>query len=507
MMTVRFAGTFLLFAIGSLFAWLPAQQRPNPPSPNPNLPYLSQIGWTRLVARMKKEKKELPTGRGVRVAHVEPSVSPDPKKALLRPDLAQVFEKPNPNLTLTCELQPDGPASGHSTGVAQYFYGQYSVSPGIAAVEVIEPGQQFIPQWLGLPNGAMRKSDQLPKISNHSYVEGKSKPAIVRRLDEFIAVNDHLAVVAVGVNDVTAPVAPLFGSSYNALVIGLTNGKAARGAIKAEDDGAGRIKPDLVVPSSVTSLATPIAASAAAVLVEAAAGDPIAAKPVVLKACLMAAAEKQFVSEFLPSVWSNTEDKPLHPHVGAGQLDIDIAHLVLSAGRVKPAGMVDGGLNGWAYESIADKDTSIIHSIDVPDEQETTSISVVLTWNRRIVDGQPVVPDLDLDFGRLDANHEFDRHLAKSVSKVDNVEIIYRTTLLPPGRYGFKVTNESGEPTDYAIAWHITTKPHKNLRRDPPQKTRPAGSNSSLEKIVILTALISAAVMVIVVFRRRLGLV
>jgi hypothetical protein len=308
------------------------------------------------------------------------------------------------------------------------------------------------------------------------------------------------------VNDVSASVAPLFGSSYNALVIGLTNGKAARGAVKAEDDGAGRIKPDLVVPSSVTSLATPIAASAAAVLVETAAGDQIATKPVVLKACLMAAAEKQFVSEFLPSPWSNTEEAPLHPHVGAGQLDIDIAHFILTAGRVKRADKTDGGLNGWAYDSIAEKGTSAMHIIDVPDEQETTSVSVVLTWNRRIVDGQPVVPDLNLDFGRLEAENEFDRQLAKSASKVDNIEIIYNTDQLPPGRYGFKVTNVSGEATDYGLAWHITTKPHMNLRRDPPRTTKPPVGNSSIQNTAALISLIVVALALMVVFRRRLGI-
>ena len=72
---------------------------------------------------------------------------------------------------------------------------------------------------------------------------------------------------------------------------------------KEDTDGPGRTKPDLVVPAAQTSSATPIAAGAVALLVEAAGNNEEAAKPTVLKAILLAGANKKFQAVDFAGGW------------------------------------------------------------------------------------------------------------------------------------------------------------------------------------------------------------
>ena len=68
---------------------------------------------------------------------------------------------------------------------------------------------------------------------------------------------------------------PLLGSSFNAIAVGLSNGNAAHGSYPLATTpttpyaSGSRTRPDLVAPASATSYATPMVASAAALLVEA----------------------------------------------------------------------------------------------------------------------------------------------------------------------------------------------------------------------------------------------
>jgi hypothetical protein len=489
----------LVVVAGLALAGLPAQ----PPAELPPAPkYLADVGWTKLAARLKKEGKPLPTGAGVRVAQVEPSGSGDPKAPVYRPNLDLVFSVPRPGLTVTAALQPQGKGTDHSTNVARHYYGPQSMATGVTAVEVLEPSLEFVPQWLGLPKGSIRKSDDLPKISSHSYVLETPNPAIVRRFDEFIAANGHVAVVAVGRNEPTAPVASVFAGGYNGIVVGLSSGKAARGTVVEGDDGPGRTKPDIVVPIHETSLATPIVAAAAAMLVELAGRDPVAARPEVIKAVLLAGADRTITGEFMPDGFKNTDDAPLHPIVGAGQLDVDGAHRVMSAGRTTLESKADGGIAGWAFESTKDDGQVNLHTFDVPDNFEATSVAAVVTWQRRFAGGEPVVPNLDASFGRVDEENAFDRHFEKSHSAADNVELIWNDKYLPPGRYAVKVGQTGPVGTDYAIAWHVTLKPHPNLKRDPPKAKSPP---SNLKRnSAIFASLIAVGICLLVVFRRKM---
>jgi hypothetical protein len=443
-----------------------------PPGPNPldaRRALMRDIGYERLAARLRDRT---PNGAGVAIAHVEPNVG-GAMKWTYRPDVKGVVGE-RPGFVLNVPGPDSGEVSGHSSQVATELYGKDSMANGVTRVDLLTPDREFLPQWLGLPRGSVRTDTDLPKVSSHSYVEDRPMAAVVRRLDDLIEKTGHVAVVAVGKNTTGDPVASLFGSSYNAIVVGLSNTRAAYGDVRDGDDAPGRTKPDLVVPVAQTSTATPIVAAAVALLVQAAGGDPVATKPVVLKACLLAGATKTFADAQLDGGWQhqNQSQKPLHPKFGAGQLDVDRAHRALTAGRRTPGPEPEPGRSspdGWATGTIDSKDQSHTYVFEVPDDTEGIEVSAALTWNRRFAgpDLSPVLANFDLRYGRVDDGGQFDRVLGQSVSAIDNVDLIWHTQVMPPGRYGFRVTSTGDEPSEYALSWVVTTRPAPGKKRDP----------------------------------------
>lgn len=455
-------------------------QQPTPPEQpksDPAIAYQGEIGFNALKARLKEKT---PTGAGVWLLQVEPNIVGPGKPGQYRPDLKQVFEKERTGFELNVPGRDSGLASVHSTSVAQYLYGKYSVATGVTRVELIAPGEEFLPLWLGFPNRDLRTATELPKISSHSYVNSTSQPDLVRRLDDFINKTGHIAVVAVGKNAMGDPVEPMFGASYNALVIGLSNGQAASGLTKEDTDGPGRTKPDLVVPAAQTSLATPIAAGAVALLVEAAGNNEEAAKPAVIKAVLLAGANKRFQAVDFAGGWVHVGkmESPLHPKFGAGQLDIDASHRILTAGRQKPGiEAVRKELDGWARDTIEAKAGSLTYYFDVPDERVTTAITTAMTWNRTftVPDRTPVVPKLEMTLGQVDEKGDLTSVIDRCAATVDNVNIVWHTGTLKPGRYGIRIANSGDVPADYALAWTVATKAAPGVVKDnSPPKPKPS---------------------------------
>lgn len=459
MSAIRLA--FVLYFLADLtlaFAQQPAP--PEQPKPDPAIAYQNEIGFNALKARLKEKT---PTGAGVWLMQVEPNVAGAGKPGQYRPDLKQVFEKERTGFQLNVPGTDSDLTSGHATPVSQYLFGKYSVATGVTRVELIAPGEEFLPQWLGFPKNELRTATEVPKISSHSYVDSTSRPDLVRRLDDFINKTGHIAVVAVGKNGIGDPVEPTFAASYNALVIGLSNGQAACGLTKDDTDGPGRTKPDLVVPAAQTSLATPIAAAAVALLVEAAGNNEEAAKPAVVKAILLAGANKKFQAVDFAGGWVHVGkiESPLHSKFGAGQLDIDASHRILTAGRQKPGlGNTRKERDGWARDAIEPKAEPLTYFFDVPDERVTTAITTAMTWNRTFIDPDrtPIVPKLELSLGQADENGDFTNVIERCAAKVDNVNIIWHTGTLKPGRYGIRIANTGDVPADYALAWTVTTK-------------------------------------------------
>src|SRR5262245_48825006 len=230
-------------------------------------PYFEQIGYTSLLNRLGNGT---PTGNGIVVTQVEAlesanSYLPNPPSF--------------PNQSII-DRTVGGLPSGHATTVGRFYYGDQSIALGIPQVNayrVNNPGLSG--DWLGA--GYLRTGTSLPplvdpaRVQNHSYV-GMSEPndpgaiEIVRRLD-FAITRDNVVVV-VGVNNGQGNVPFLQASGYNSIAVGLSSGNSSFGTTIAE--GAGRSKPDLVVPLDLTSFATPVVSASAALLLETASMKP-----------------------------------------------------------------------------------------------------------------------------------------------------------------------------------------------------------------------------------------
>ena len=203
------------------------------------------------------------------------------------------------------------------------------------------------------------------RVANHSWVgaatEATVNVEILKRLDWVIDRDEYIQVVAMN-NGSGSATEPLLGSSFNAIAVGLSNGNSTHGSYPlattpttpyASDS---RTRPDLVAPADYTSSATPIVASAAALLVEVGHknpalstdplvqsttnrnGDPIynAERSEVVKAALMAGASRtspNLTNNITPQGYVVDTDNGLNSSYGAGQLNIYNSYHIIAAGE------------------------------------------------------------------------------------------------------------------------------------------------------------------------------
>jgi hypothetical protein len=312
-----------------------------------------------------------------------------------------------------------------------------------------------------------------PKVQNSSWVvyaftasESFTSAQIgadaLRRLDYVVERDQVISVVGVG-NSTQMPQA--MAGAYNAIVVGMSDATSSVGPTSIET--AGRSKPDIVAPgkfpyaTSSSSYATPRVSAAAALLVETgstmtSAAD--AAHPETIKAILLAGATK----DSLPS-WSHTSTQPLDTRYGAGLLNIDHSHRILTAGEQEASNSSLVASTGWDFDSIT-AGGSKNYFFDITAGTQLDQLSIVGNWLRHIEltpgDGiagsallTPSLANIDL---RLYEATGFDAGtlLAESISTVDNVEHVFKTDL-PAGRYMISVS--SNLDWDYALAWDAQT--------------------------------------------------
>jgi hypothetical protein len=281
--------------------------------------------------------------------------------------------------------------------------------------------------------------------------------------------------VAVGANNDNTPITALahprvFVHSYNALVVGRSDGAHSRGQT-ASIYGTGRFKPDIVAPSSFTSTSTARVSSAAALLHEAVVGTD-AARSETMRSILMAGATKDEFASFVDPTtsalnpWDRTQTRPLDDLFGAGELSIYNSYLIQMGGRqpgsvAAPATAV--GSYGWDYQDRKNAPAvgDIFYKFQIPAGSTAQELSVMLAWNAKITDTDPSLQfapteslqNLDLEF--YDSTGGFLGSLVdESVSTVDNVEHIYLTDL-GPGQYTLRVSGAAN--WDYGLAWRMTT--------------------------------------------------
>ena len=402
--------------------------------------YRDDIGYTKLQAELGAS---IPTGSGVGVSQIEAPEQTVSGIYYYLPDttLAEFSGK-----TFTT-LSPSGGLSGHATTVAQYFYGSAtSVAPGVTGIHSYEANNWVGSGFLNYGTTSAPKTET-QKVTNSSWIGSTGVAAndadILRRFDFAIQQSGFLGVVGLN-NGNGGNVPALLASCYNGVSVGVTNGNHSYGTNTA--DGTGRTKPELVAPSGATSFATPMVASAAAMLRQNAPAN--AAMPVTMKAILMAGATK---SQF--SSWSRSSAHPLDAVYGAGQLNVYNSYHILAAGQQAASTSTAVSATGWDYTQTTSG--SRLYFFDIP-AGGMSSLSVVLTWNRTVSGAFPS-PSSSLANLTLNLYSATDFTVGawvdSSASSVDNVEHVYERTLAP-GRYVIEVIGATPTPDiPYGLAW------------------------------------------------------
>lgn len=406
-----------------------------------------KIGLTDLINRLGAAA---PNGAGINVAQVEAPATflgseylPDVNSSQFSLD--------------TIIPQSTGTASTHATAVGQAWYGTGGVSPGVSIIDVYNANN-----WL---SGSLRTSTRFGprvetrKVANHSWIGGFATEAeaqdALRRID-LIAERDNVVIVG-AVNNGSGSSLPQFPTQmYNGIIVGLTSGNSSKGPTTIDP---GRSKPDIVVPAGTASIGAAWVSGAASILLQAAGGNTSASQATTIKALLMAGATKSEI----PS-WSHTSSQPLDQRYGAGELNINNSHLILTSGQQSASNSVEVGLLGWDYATASPTATQEYY-FSIPEGRVAQSVSIIAAWNRHIdfVAGvgmnpatlTPSMANIDLAVHRSEGFsvvNPVSSQVAISNSTVDNVEHIYLEGLTA-GQY--RISLPADQSWNYSLAWLV----------------------------------------------------
>ncbi len=441
----------------------------------------TEIGYTDLVNRLGGST---PTGNGIRVSMVEVSISGN-----YRPDTSssQFTGK------TFFDFGGGSGTSGHAQTVAVNYFGLTgSIAPGITQINTYRvDGSVSSIDWFGAAylnfdtvNAPL--SDPSSRIMNHSWIGTGSANdpdnlQVSRRVDFAIRRDNQLYVV--GVNNANDSIPALLGHSYNSMAVGLTNRGSSIGPTTG--DTSGRSKPDIVVPHSFTSFATPVVGAAGALLMQTAdaksGGESFDASRVeTIKAILMTGATKQeFVGWSAPYDWKRINNgsfiEPLDRRYGAGQLNINNSHRIMEQSEKNGTDQVVDGLIGWDFDSFSAQGQTRRYYFDTPNGVDLITASATVTWLRRIVQAggnfdtsNPTLSRIELRLFEVDSNFNLTNLIDASLSPIDNVQHIWNTSSLQGGkRYAWEVTLAqlpNGQTEEnFAIAWMVVPVPEPAL--------------------------------------------
>ncbi|NCG09367.1 MAG: hypothetical protein GWO81_07380 [Verrucomicrobia bacterium] len=404
--------------------------------------YKTAIRHDELVAELTELGTTIPTGSGVGITQVEAGFG---TATAILPDST------NAEFSGKIITDQDGGStnSSHATTVGKNLYGNTtSVSPGITQVDVYEANN-----WLNILGwyGDTPPVESNP-IQNHSWVGFDTTSNATLRMDYAVGRDEFLPIVGLNNSNYGDPntisdIPSVYGSIYNGITVGVNDGTHRYGTTSY--DGVGRTKPEIVAPSSFTSFATPMVASVAAFLIDAAGSDTAAQKSVTLKAVILAAADKSVSPN-----WDQTPTRPIDEQYGAGKLDIYESYFIQQGGQQNAGSTI--GLRGWNLATITSSSTHS-YTITVPAGYGLRNLSALVTWNRTVSrqrQGQnfnyiPSLANLALNL----KNNNNGSSLQNSNSSVDNIEHIWRdaSNALTAGSYTLEVTSNTS--AEYAIAW------------------------------------------------------
>jgi hypothetical protein len=406
----------------------------------------------------------VPNGSSVKIAHIEYV-----RDAVWAPQA--IGELSGKSITYS----PSTPTgfSYHSDEVGRVFYGSSSsIIPGVSQIRAFEAWNYYDHSLNTMKGTAPVIADW--DVENHSYISnaGLSNNEGGRRLDYRIDRDGTTATVVL--ENGTGAIPPLFGNTFNTIVVGSSTGSHSRGGTTRE--GTGRLKPDIVGTANYTSYAGPIVGSAAGLLIAKAKSDTAltsAKRPEVVKALLMAGATKD---EF-PS-WSRSASAPLDPVFGAGEVNISNSYRILVAGRQAASPSTVRSNRGWDLNTTG-AGSSARYFFTVGAGQSGT-LSAVLTWHRNVtpINGAwnqgitTSLDNLDLRLYRATAQYQTTDLLQDSVSTIDNVEHIYLRNLTA-GTYVVEVSALSGS-RQFGIAGMVSGVSGEPQPPPPPSPVSPA---------------------------------
>jgi len=428
-------------------------------------------GLDELIDRLGPEN--VPTGASVVVGHVE---APTGSGDYMPNTNSDAFD----GKTFLPQSGPSG-NSGHATNVGQNFYGLNSIAPGIDTILNWEANNWLVQDLNGL-GGIPDLPIQNEKIYNNSWIGTGISPAqgnaILRHAD-YAARNDQLIIVSGTANSGNTP--DIMVPMHNGISVGRLDGGHAATDTPAGLDDPGRMKPEMVADANTTSSATPIVAAGAALMVDTARIDPcliqtsIAERSDVIKAVLMAGAMRD-------DTWTNNApqsgpqrgitDRPIDEIFGAGAVDVNIAHLILTGYEQDGSNTAPASDNiqtsGWDRAAL-DAGESRFYRFTT--DELADNVSFLATWHRFVPSSfnSFLIANVDLTLWRVDKNNQlvaitgeagndvFASGNVVSNSDVDNVELVH-TRDLQPGTYVLEVARVDSltiSNWNVAVAWHM----------------------------------------------------
>jgi hypothetical protein len=458
--------------------------------------FRDDIGYSALQT---EQGAALPDGAGVPVSQVEAAMDNPPTIYLPDPNDPQFSGK-----TITDKSRlSTGVYSGHATGVGGRFYGiGSSLTPGIQLIDAY-----LADRWLGADflrglSGTSKPLTSPSRVANHSWVGATGNATtdsnLLRRIDWVVATDEFIQVV--GTNNGTGTNPSLLSSAYNVIAVGRTDGQSTTGTPALDATyTAGRTRPDIVAPMSTTSEATPVVASAAALLVAVGHSNPAlstdprgisttnrrgdiiynAERSEVIKAALMAGADHDTVNASGANITDyrvaaeNQTANGLDRRFGAGQLNILNSFHIIAAGEQNSAedatstvGFIN--MNGFDYVPHfgGAGGSNGVATYRFNTAAGPSNLTASLVWNINIAGGSGstfsgTATLLDMDLQLYDVTDGNPVLVLQSSGQLENSETILTT--LPKGKQYLLVVvpGKSQAPFDghYALAWNVKVVP------------------------------------------------
>lgn len=438
-----------------------------------------RIGMSALQSRLGAGT---PDGTGVSVMQAEALIGPN---AYL-PDSTQPQMAGKTFIDQSAGgLAGPGSFSSHATGVGNFFYGTQAgvgIAPGITTINAYRvEGNLDAGDWLGAAyinfGAGTPVATPTMRVQNHSWIGTGAFTAdeqeITRRYDFALRRDNVIGVVGVD-NSTTFPA--LMGNSYNSIAVGIfRENPPAPGQPSSIGptigDVPGRMKPDLVAPIDFTSTGTPIVAGSAALLLQTVdqMGNASAGRMETIKSVLLTGATKQPFAG-LAQPWNRFNNgsyvEPLDRRYGAGQVNVNNSHLILTAGQKNGTDLGLDGPMGWDFQTLTSVGATRTYYVSIP-VGLSVEFTATVDWLRRITPtgtGSNLFATSDATLSTVELrlfNTNPDLTLAglidSSISPIDNVQHLYRTDLLTNSVYALQVTlagmpaGQSSE--DFAVSW------------------------------------------------------